>query len=30
LIQLKDDCMKESILNRPSFKEINQRLNSIS
>jgi hypothetical protein len=30
LKQLKDDCMQESILNRPSFKEINQLLNSIS
>jgi Leucine-rich repeat (LRR) protein len=30
LIQLKNDCMQDSILKRPSFEEINQRLYSIS
>ena len=30
LIQIKDDCMQVAILKRPTFEEINQRLNSIS
>ena len=30
LIHLKNDCMQNFILKRPSFEEINQRLNSIS